>query len=187
MATTTDWLSTAGMVGVEPLLDRVLHEVCEGLGAAPEDYLEKVSQDEQARRELQQRITRLQEHPTLVQMRREAQLREAEQHLYLLRFLHTGMEPPDWVWDALGQEEEEQVREAAANAEEKDPQLLARVEHALEKLVSGMYGLCEDCGGPILLERLRLVPWAECCAPCQRKREGSPPEEEGPRIPVVHF
>jgi RNA polymerase-binding transcription factor DksA len=39
-------------------------------------------------------------------------------------------------------------------------QQLAEVEHALGKFAQGTYGLCEVCGKPIPLARLRALPWA---------------------------
>lgn len=46
---------------------------------------------------------------------------------------------------------------------ELEPQLL-RVEHALEKIDKGEYGLCEKCGEDISGERLAVAPEAEYCA-----------------------
>lgn len=37
---------------------------------------------------------------------------------------------------------------------------LAEVEHALGKFAVGMYGVCEQCGRPIPVARLRVVPEA---------------------------
>jgi DnaK suppressor protein len=41
-----------------------------------------------------------------------------------------------------------------------DASLLSEVEHALSKIDAGNYGLSEDSGEPIPLERLQVVPWA---------------------------
>jgi DnaK suppressor protein len=41
-----------------------------------------------------------------------------------------------------------------------DSRLLAEVEHALEKLDAGTYGLSEESGAPIELKRLEVIPWA---------------------------
>ncbi|MGE5334184.1 MAG: TraR/DksA family transcriptional regulator [Nitrososphaerota archaeon] len=37
---------------------------------------------------------------------------------------------------------------------------LADVDHALAKMVAGTYGICERCGRPIPLARLRVLPEA---------------------------
>jgi len=57
---------------------------------------------------------------------------------------------------------------------------LRQVEEALERLVTGEYGYCLACGGPIAPKRLEAVPWTRYCLFCQEK--ASPlhmPEEIG--------
>lgn len=48
---------------------------------------------------------------------------------------------------------------------------LEAVEHALTKFDNSQYGLCEDCGRRIRLERLRAEPMAQRCITCQEKHE----------------
>ena len=48
---------------------------------------------------------------------------------------------------------------------------LREVEDALDRLEEGTYGICEDCGAPIKLERLKVLPFTTCCVQCQEKRE----------------
>jgi len=48
---------------------------------------------------------------------------------------------------------------------------LQQIEHALARLASGTYGLCEDCGQPIPPKRLVVRPTATLCVPCQSRRE----------------
>jgi DnaK suppressor protein len=48
---------------------------------------------------------------------------------------------------------------------------LDEVDRALEKLDAGTYGICEECGQPIALERLRALPSAALCVPCKRQEE----------------
>jgi DnaK suppressor protein len=48
---------------------------------------------------------------------------------------------------------------------------LREVENALDRLEQGNYGICEDCGAAINLERLKVLPFATCCVRCQEKRE----------------
>jgi RNA polymerase-binding protein DksA len=47
---------------------------------------------------------------------------------------------------------------------------LADVDHALEQLRAGAYGICADCGQPIGAERLDARPFATTCIDCAQKR-----------------
>ena len=49
---------------------------------------------------------------------------------------------------------------------------LLEVAAALDRLETGQYGRCEDCGEPIPDERLSALPTARRCAPHQRLAEG---------------
>ncbi|WP_158501754.1 TraR/DksA family transcriptional regulator [Vitiosangium sp. GDMCC 1.1324] len=189
LASSTGWIPTAATVGIEPLFERVLQQVCEPHGVTPGAYIDLITKDTGMRREVQKRLSKLMEHPGLVAMRREAQRREAEHQLYVLRYVISGEEPPDWVWTSIDEAQQAQLRDAAESGEERDPVLTPRVQHALRKLAEApsTYGECEDCGTTILLERLQIVPWAECCAACQRKREGTPDVPPEPQVPVTYF
>ena len=48
---------------------------------------------------------------------------------------------------------------------------LREVEDALDRLEEGTYGICEDCGAAINLERLTVLPFSTCCVQCQERRE----------------
>jgi RNA polymerase-binding transcription factor DksA len=189
MNASTSWIATAATVGIEPVFERVLQQVCGPTGVAPQAYIEHITRDTGMRREVQQRLSRRMENPKLVTMRREAQRREAEHQLHVLHYVLSGKEPPEWVWATIDEDQREQLREAAESGEERDEALLPRVQRAIQKLevTPGIYGLCEDCYAIILLERLQLVPWAECCAACQRKREGVPDEAPEPEVRVTYF
>ena len=43
-----------------------------------------------------------------------------------------------------------------------------QVNEALERIEEGMYGVCANCGKPIMAERLEALPYAEFCIDCQR-------------------
>jgi len=51
---------------------------------------------------------------------------------------------------------------------------LASVEHALQTVEKGGYGICEVCGEKIDPERLAIVPHTTTCVKCQRKLERAP-------------
>ncbi|EFL31498.1 DNA-binding protein [Streptomyces viridochromogenes DSM 40736] len=55
----------------------------------------------------------------------------------------------------------------AANARE----MLVQTERALERLDSGTYGLCENCGNPIGKARMQAFPRATLCVECKQKQE----------------
>ncbi len=48
---------------------------------------------------------------------------------------------------------------------------IVQVDRALERLASGSYGWCDDCGQPIPPKRLEARPTATLCVTCQSKRE----------------
>lgn len=49
---------------------------------------------------------------------------------------------------------------------------LAQIDHALERVAAGQYGLCEVCSQPIPVERLEARPAATLCIVHQRERDG---------------
>jgi len=58
---------------------------------------------------------------------------------------------------------------------EGETEELRRVDDALGRLREGSYGLCEVCGKPIPLSRLRVVPFADLCVKCKENLEKSFP------------
>lgn len=44
---------------------------------------------------------------------------------------------------------------------------LRLIEEALDRVHSGDYGICLGCDGPIPEKRLKAIPWARYCIPCQ--------------------
>lgn len=51
---------------------------------------------------------------------------------------------------------------------------LKQIDTALARLHTGRYGLCSSCSEAIPLARLRAVPFATLCVPCQKQRERAP-------------
>lgn len=47
--------------------------------------------------------------------------------------------------------------------------MLAHVDHALDKMEKGTYGVCDSCGKPIQKARLDFLPWAAMCADCRKR------------------
>lgn len=72
----------------------------------------------------------------------------------------------------FGDKEDENAAEVAAfesnlSLEETLEQSIEMINRALNKMESGVYGLCEKCGQLINPERLKIMPTATKCAPGQ--------------------
>ena len=62
-------------------------------------------------------------------------------------------------------------REFSLGLADTEQKLLNRINEALEKIDDGTFGLCELCEKKIAKARLKIVPYAELCVPCQEKQE----------------
>ena len=58
-------------------------------------------------------------------------------------------------------------RELAIRNLNRESRLLRQVEAALQRMASGHYGLCLNCGQEMKPQRLEAIPWAAFCVPCQ--------------------
>ena len=71
----------------------------------------------------------------------------------------------------FGKREEEATEtlelEKRLTLENRVRQEMATVEHALEKIEKGTYGLCDNCGESINPERLEALPQASLCLKCK--------------------
>ena len=54
---------------------------------------------------------------------------------------------------------------------ENERMRLRELDEALDRIESGAYGICEECGGPVGLKRLEVRPVAKYCVPCLTKLE----------------
>lgn len=50
-------------------------------------------------------------------------------------------------------------------------EMLDQTERALDRLASGTYGLCENCGNAIGKARMQAFPRATLCVECKQKQE----------------
>ena len=62
-------------------------------------------------------------------------------------------------------------REFSLGLADNEQKILNRINAALEKIDSNTFGTCELCEKKISKVRLRAVPYAELCIPCQEKQE----------------
>jgi len=52
---------------------------------------------------------------------------------------------------------------------EREEKHLGLIEGALSRIEAGSYGLCQNCGLPIAVERLEALAWAQDCIACHAK------------------
>ena len=71
----------------------------------------------------------------------------------------------------FGKREEEATEafelERSLDLEKQLADIVAEVEHALEKYEAGTYGVCDLCGRPIGSARLEALPQANLCLDCK--------------------
>ena len=54
---------------------------------------------------------------------------------------------------------------------QSDETTLDSIEAAIEKIEDGVFGVCEECAGPISKTRLSAIPHAPLCIKCAQKQE----------------
>lgn len=62
-------------------------------------------------------------------------------------------------------------RELSVNMVSSEQQVLYQIDDALKRLDEGSYGLCQQCGKPVSMSRLKAVPYTSLCIVCQRATE----------------
>jgi len=72
--------------------------------------------------------------------------------------------PADMASETFEKEKDEAPMESVQDS-------LARVRNALGKIKRGTYGKCDSCGNPIIIKRLKALPYATLCVECQGRRE----------------
>jgi RNA polymerase-binding protein DksA len=56
---------------------------------------------------------------------------------------------------------------------EKEEETLREIGAALARINAGTFGVCEECGQEIAMERLEALPYARHCIDCARQLEGN--------------
>lgn len=65
----------------------------------------------------------------------------------------------------------ESNRNAMLRIRDRERKLLAKIDEALQRIRDGSYGVCESCGGPIGLERLKAREVTTLCIACKSDQE----------------
>jgi len=54
---------------------------------------------------------------------------------------------------------------------EREQRLLKKIDEAIDRIRTGVFGVCEDCGGEIGYKRLKARPVTTLCINCKTKQE----------------
>jgi len=107
----------------------------------------------------------LKEFQELLAVRRKELLAEAERTV-------GGMTAPKESFpDPTDRASLESNRNAMLRIRDRERKLLTKIDEALERIEDGSYGLCEECGGPIGVDRLKARPVTTLCFECKSEQE----------------
>jgi DnaK suppressor protein len=98
---------------------------------------------------------------------RQAQLQESVRNTVTQRRTTEASRTADvtsWATETLNDEIEVALMD-------RHSRQVAQIQAALERLARDEYGICHDCGEFIGLPRLRAMPFAHRCSPCQSRAE----------------
>ena len=109
----------------------------------------------------------------LLRSRLEQELKHLTEKLEQLKADNDSIDNREGGW--FGRRDEQanegiELRKRQAS-EELQKVLLAEIEHALDKLNQGTYGLCDNCGQSIDPARLEAIPHANLCLNCKALQE----------------
>jgi DnaK suppressor protein len=78
---------------------------------------------------------------------------------------------PDERMDEVDQASSEYMQAFSFRLRGRERFLMGKIEHALRKIESGTYGMCEECDEQISLKRLQARPEAQLCIQCKEAQE----------------
>ncbi len=81
------------------------------------------------------------------------------------------MNADDGVKDSVDMSLQDVNQELAFRLGERESQMVADIDGALQRIDDGTYGTCERCGKPIPEQRLEALPTARFDAACQSELE----------------
>lgn len=72
----------------------------------------------------------------------------------------------------------ESERSFGLRIRDRERKLIAKVQETLHRMKEGIYGICESCGEPIGVKRLRARPVTTFCINCKAEMEEEERREE---------
>jgi len=73
----------------------------------------------------------------------------------------------------------ESNRNAMLRIRDRERKLISKIDDALQRIQDGSYGLCESCGGPIGIDRLKARPVTTLCIDCKSDQEAQERRQRG--------
>jgi RNA polymerase-binding protein DksA len=108
----------------------------------------------------------------MTEFERKMKKKLEEMRTYLRSKLHyTPNIPQEERADIIDFTSAEKIRDIERIVTSIDTDVLKLIERALDKINSGTYGYCENCGVRIDKERLEEVPYVRYCIDCQERIE----------------
>ncbi len=108
----------------------------------------------------------------MTEFERKMKKKLEEMRTYLRSKLHyTPNIPQEERADIIDFTSAEKIRDIERIITSIDTDVLKLIERALDKINSGTYGYCENCGVRIDKERLEEVPYVRYCIDCQERIE----------------
>lgn len=79
--------------------------------------------------------------------------------------------PVDHLSDPLDRAVLDTERSYTFRIRDRESVLIKKIQASIEDIDDGVYGICDDCGSDIAIERLKARPVARHCIVCKTKRE----------------
>ena len=81
------------------------------------------------------------------------------------------LDSQQYLADPLDRATVESDRTRTLRMRDRERMLIKKIRQSLEDIENGEYGICEDCGEDISIERLKARPVTSFCIRCKTKRE----------------
>jgi DnaK suppressor protein len=81
------------------------------------------------------------------------------------------LDPQENLADPLDRATVESDRIRTLRIRDRESKLIKKIRQSLENIENGEYGICDDCGEDISIERLNARPVTSLCIGCKTKRE----------------
>jgi len=142
--------------------------------AAPQSTAQPAASARQSRRKSVLRKRDLEELRKALEAERQrliAQLAALDESASLKGPSDVNKEVPGYSIHLAEYATDNQVVETTLAQRALQAERLAEIEQALQRINQPGYGICQHCGKPIGLERLKVKPFAAYCVPCRELKE----------------